>query len=143
MKILALKSTGKETSISVILNDEINSFSMSHNRKDRPVWNIFLDNVGNNKTFILSDIDLFAFGDDQNSYTATRTVASYMKGLAVALDKPLMSIEENLCKTFNIDSIAQIAKQRFIDSGFDKIKFDPKHANPKYEKDLKFKKLNE
>ena len=143
MKVLAIKSDGEETSISVILDDEINSFSMSHNRKDRPVWDIFLDNVGNNKTFILKDIDLFAFGDDQNSYTATRSVASYMKGLAVALDKPLISIEENLCKNFNIDSIAQIAKQRFVDSGYDKNKFDPRHANPKYEIDLKFKKLNE
>ena len=64
-----------------------------------------------------------------------------MKGLAVALDKPLMSIEENFCKNFNIDSIAQIAKQRFVDFGHNKNKFDPKHANPKYEIDLKFKKL--
>ena len=51
MKILALKSSGDETAISVMLDKEVNSFSMSHNRKDRPNWDMFLDNVGHNRIF--------------------------------------------------------------------------------------------
>ena len=41
MKVLAIKTSGDHTSISVILHDEVNSFSMSHERKDRPDWNFF------------------------------------------------------------------------------------------------------
>ena len=42
MKILAMKSSGDRTSVSVILNDEINSCSMTHQRKERPNWEMFL-----------------------------------------------------------------------------------------------------
>ena len=46
MKILAIKSSGDRTGISLMLNDEINSFTMDHDRKDRPNWDMFLDNIG-------------------------------------------------------------------------------------------------
>ena len=74
MKILAMKSSGDRTSVSVVLNDEINSCSMTHQRKERPNWEMFLSNIGLNKTFTLKEIDLFAFANNQNSYTATRTI---------------------------------------------------------------------
>ena len=90
MKILALKSCGDETAISVMLDKEVNSFSMSHNRKDRPNWDMFLDNVGHNRIFKLVDIDLFVFANNQNSFTATRIIASYLKGIATALNKPCL-----------------------------------------------------
>ena len=45
MKILAIKSSGDRTGISLMLNDEINSFTMDHDRKDRPNWDMFLDNI--------------------------------------------------------------------------------------------------
>ena len=51
MKILAIKTSGDHTSVSVILNDEINSFSMTHDRKERPDWNFFLANIGHKRTF--------------------------------------------------------------------------------------------
>ena len=55
MKILAIKTSGDHTSISVILNDEINSFSMTHDRKERPDWNLFLANIGHKRTFSLNN----------------------------------------------------------------------------------------
>ena len=93
MKILAIKSSGDRTAIGLMLNDEINSFSMDHGRKDRPNWEMFLENVGHKKIFNLNEIDLFAFENNQNSYTATRITASYLKGISAALKKPLISIE--------------------------------------------------
>ena len=57
MKILAIKSSGDRTGISLMLNDEINSFTMDHDRKDRPNWDMFLDNIGHKKIFNLSEID--------------------------------------------------------------------------------------
>ena len=82
MKILAIKSSGDRTSISVMLNDEINSFSMDHDRKDRPNWEMLLENIGHNTIFNLDEIDLFAFANNQNSYTATRIISSYLKGIS-------------------------------------------------------------
>ena len=49
MNVLAIKSSGDHTSVSVILNDDINTYSMSHERKERPDWNLFLSNVGYKK----------------------------------------------------------------------------------------------
>jgi tRNA A37 threonylcarbamoyltransferase TsaD len=142
MKVLAMNSSGDRTSISVLLDDEINSFTMSHERKERPNWDMFLDYVGHNQTFTLKEIDLFAFGNNQNSYTATRTIASYLKGLAIALERPLMSID---CTSDDIESddIAMIAKEKYTKADYRKDLFDPAQANPSYKEDLKFKKIHE
>ncbi len=141
MNVLAIKSSGDHTSISVILNQEINSFSMSHERKERPDWDLFLSSIGHNKTFKLKDIDLFAFANSQNSYTATRTIASFMKGIAVAIDKPLIVITDK-GEVFDAAEVAKEAKQNFLASGSNHKKFDPNLANPTYD-ETNFKKLDE
>ena len=139
MKILAIKSSGDRTGISLMLNDEINSFTMDHDRKDRPNWDMFLDNIGHKKIFNLSEIDLFAFENNQNSFTATRITASFLKGIAIALKKPLISIEDNL----DIEDLVIIAKEKFLSAEDADKRFDPKNVNPTYEEDIKFRKLNE
>ena len=139
MKILAIKSSGDRTGISLMLNDEINSFTMNHDRKDRPNWDMFLDNIGHKKIFNLSEIDLFAFENNQNSFTATRITASFLKGIAIALNKPLISIENNL----DIEELVIIAKEKFLSAEDAHKRFDPKNVNPTYEEDIKFRKLNE
>ena len=139
MKILAIKSSGDRTGIGLMLNDEINSFTMDHDRKDRPNWDMFLDNIGHKKIFNLSEIDLFAFENNQNSFTATRITASFLKGIAIALKKPLISIEDNL----DIEELVIIAKEKFLSAEDAHKRFDPKNVNPTYEEDIKFRKLNE
>ena len=141
MNILAIKSSGDHTSISVILDEEINTYSMSHERKERPDWDLFLSNIGHKKFFNLKDIDLFAFANSQHSYTATRTIASYMKGIAIGLDKPLIVVSDK-GDIFDADEVAKEAKENFLASGSDHKKFDPNLANPTYE-ETNFKKLNE
>ena len=143
MKILAMESSGDKTSASVMLDEEINSFTLSHARKDRPNWDMFLSNIGLNRNFELKDIDLFAFGNSQNSYTATRSIASYMKGIAVALGKPLIVIDENYQDEFQADTIAKLAKEKFLSLDSKDKTLDPNFANPSYSEDLNFKKLNE
>ena len=139
MKILAIKSSGDRTGISLMLNDEINSFTMDHDRKDRPNWDMFLDNIGHKKIFNLREIDLFAFENNQNSFTATRITATYLKGIATALKKPLISIENNL----DVEELVIIAKEKFLSAEDADKRFDPKNVNPTYEEDIKFRKLNE
>ena len=143
MKVLAMNSSGDKTSISVLLDNEINSFTMSHERKERPNWDLFLEFVGHNQTFALKEIDLFAFGNNQNSYTATRTIASYLKGLAIALEKPLISIDCSTDHDIEADDIAMIAKEKYAKAYYKKDLFDPAKANPSYKEDLKFKKIHE
>lgn len=141
MNVLAIKSSGDHTSVSVILDEDINTYSMSHERKERPDWNLFLSNVGYKKSFNLEDIDLFAFANSQNSYTATRTVATFLKGMAVGLQKPLIAINDEV-EVLDADEVAKKAKQTFLASGSDRKKFDPNLANPTYD-ETNFKKLNE
>ena len=116
---------------------------MSHERKDRPDWNFFLANIGHKRTFSLKDIDLFAFANSQDSYTATRTVASYLKGIAVALTKPLMAIDDEDDKSFEADMVAKIAKENFLAADKNYNQFDPNNANPTYIQETTFKKLDE
>ena len=141
MNVLAIKSSGDHTSVSVILDEDINTYSMSHERKERPDWNLFLSNVGYKKSFNLEDIDIFAFANSQNSYTATRTIATFLKGMAVGLEKPLIVINDN-SEVLDADEVAKKAKQTFLASGSDRKKFDPNLANPTYD-ETNFKKLNE
>jgi len=143
MKILAIKSSGDRTAIGIMLNDEINSFSMDHGRKDRPNWEMFLENVGHKKIFNLNEIDLFAFENNQNSYTATRITASYLKGISAALKKPLISIEDDSEDNLDIDKLLIIARDKFLSAESNEDTFDPKNANPIYNNDIKFKKLDE
>ena len=143
MKVLAMNSSGDKTSISVILDDEINSFTMSHERKDRPNWEMFLENVGHKQIFNLNEIDVFAFENNQNSYTATRITASYLKGITSALKKPLISIEGNLECDLDIEDLLITAKDKFLSDDINNNRFDPKNANPIYNDDIKFKKLDE
>lgn len=143
MKILAIKSSGDRTAIGLMMNDEINCFSMDHGRKDRPNWEMFLENVGHKKIFNLNEIDVFAFENNQNSYTATRITASYLKGITSALKKPLISIEGNLECDLDIEDLLITAKDKFLSDDINNNRFDPKNANPIYNDDIKFKKLDE
>ena len=143
MKILAIKSSGDCTSISVILDGEINSYSQSHERKERPDWDLFLANVGHNKLFSLKDIDLFAYANSQSSYTATRAIASYMKGISVGLNKPLMVVDDPDDDNLEADSIAKIAKEKFLSADSDHNNFDPNFANPSYLQETNFRKIDE
>ena len=143
MNILGMKSTGDHTSISVMLGDEINSFLTSHERKDRPNWEFLLSNIGHKKNFNLDEIDIFAFADCQNSYTATRLIASYLKGLATALGKPLIIVDDEINKDFEADSVVKDAKDIFLSNFKENNIFEPQNVNPSYKNDLKFKKINE
>ncbi len=95
------------------------------------------------KIFFLDDIDLFAYANSENSYTATRSVATYLKGVTVALDKPLIAVLAEEHEGFHADKILMSAKQQFENSGFNPKAFDPNDANPVYAIDTQYKKINE
>ena len=99
MKLLAIDSSGNQTSIALIYEDEILSCLKTHARMERPNWNILLEAVGINSHIKISDINIFAFGRGPGSYTGIRSLASFMKGLSWTQTKPLIGVS-------NLQSIA-------------------------------------
>lgn len=143
MKVIAIQSSGDQTSVCIINNDDILSYSLDHERKQRPDWNTMLLNIGLNSSFYLKDVDLFAYGNSTGSYTATRSVASYLKGISVALDRPLMAVSADNIDELSADSVAKLALDNFLQSDCDDSLFNPDDANPIYASDPQYKKVNE
>ena len=109
MKLLAIDSSGGTSSVALIYEDEILSYSKDHSRKQRPNWNKLLSSVGINSQINISEIDCFAFGRGPGSYTGIRSLASFMKGLSWTQDKPLIGIS-------NLKSIAYQANEQQNDT---------------------------
>ena len=143
MNVLAIQSSGNETSLCVILGDDVLEYSISHERKDRPNWQEMLSQIGLDSFFSMADIDIFAYANNEDSYTATRSVASYLKGISSALKKPLIIIDANKINTISSNLVAKNAIQKFKDSGMQSDLFDSKDANPTYALETKYKKINE
>jgi len=143
MNVLAIQSSGNETSLCVILGDDVLEYSISHERKDRPNWQEMLYQIGLDSFFSMADIDIFAYANNEDSYTATRSVASYLKGISSALKKPLITIDANNINTISSNLVAKNAIQKFKDSGMQSDLFDSKDANPTYALETKYKKINE
>ena len=143
MNILGFHSSGNQTSVSIMIDMEVNSFNCSHERKERPDWTMFLDKVGVNREIQLKDVDVFAFLDCQSSYTATRTIASYLKGLATALKKPLIVIDDNTEIELDSSDVVKLAKEKFLNANSNVDQFHPSLANPSYYLDTKYKKIND
>ena len=114
MKLLAIDSSGDSSSIAVIYEDEILSYSKKHARKERPNWNNLLSSVGINKQIHISEIDCFAFGRGPGSYTGIRSLASFMKGLSWTQKKPLIGIS-------NLQSIAYQANNEVMNTQYNVI----------------------
>ena len=143
MNILAIQSSGNSTSLCIILKDDVLQYSINHDRKDRPNWLEMLSQIGLDSFFSIDDIDIFAYANDEGSYTATRSVASFLKGISSALNKPLIIIAVDEINNISSDLIAKKARQKFIDSGMKADLFKPKNANPTYAVETQYKKIHE
>jgi len=143
MNVLAIQSSGNETSLCVILKDDVLQYSISHERKDRPNWLGMLSQIGLDSFFSLNDIDIFAYANNEDSYTATRSVASYLKGISSALNKPLIAIDVTETNNVSSNLVAKNALQKFMDSGMNSEIFNSKNANPTYAIETQYKKINE
>ena len=96
MNILGMKSTGDQTSVSVMLGDEINSFLTSHERKDRPNWEFLLSNIGHKKNFNLdaSSDALLLEGDPDLRYLREVNETYGSKDFLVLTYAPIASFTE-------------------------------------------------
>lgn len=102
MKILSLDVSGNYSSISMLHDDEVNTFTQTHDRKDRPDWDKLFSSIGFDSTKDFDSLDGMAFARGPGSYTALRITASFLKAIAEVKKLPLIAIS-------NLESIAHEA----------------------------------
>ena len=143
MNVLAIQSSGDQTSLCAIIKDDVIQYSIKHERKDRPDWSEMFSNLGLDSFFTLHDIDVFSYANNSSSYTATRSVAAYLKGITSAIGKPLIVIDSENIDSLDSDAIAKKAQEKFLNSKEDIKAFRPEIANPIYSSIPQYKKVNE
>lgn len=143
MNVLAIQSSGDQTSICAIIKDDIIQYSINHERKERPNWSKMLLSLGQDSFFDLEEIDIYAYANNSGSYTATRSVAAYLKGIASAVSKPLIVIDSDDIDSLNADDVAKKALAKYINSNEQAGEFTADKANPIYELIPQYKKINE
>ena len=104
MKILSLDVSGNYSSISLLNEDEVNTFTQTHDRKDRPDWDKLFSRIGFDSKKGFDTLDGLAFACGPGSYTALRITASFLKAIAEVKELPLIAIS-------NLESIAHQASQ--------------------------------
>ena len=143
MNVLAIQSSGNQTSLCAIIKDDVLQYSIKHERKDRPNWSEMLTSIGLNSFFTLEEIDIFAYANNSNSYTATRSVAAYLKGITSAISKPLIVIDTDDVDKIDSDAVAKKALDQYLNSKNNTDSFKPDNANPIYYSIPQYKKVNE
>ena len=102
MKILSLDVSGNYSSISMLNDDEVNTFTQTHDRKDRPDWDKLFSSISFDSTKDFDSLDGMAFARGPGSYTALRITSSFLKAIAEVKKLPLIAIS-------NLESIAHEA----------------------------------
>jgi len=113
MKILSLDVSGNYSSISLLHDDEVNTFTQTHDRKDKPDWDKLFTSIGFDSKEGFENLDGLAFACGPGSYTALRITASFLKAIAEVKKLPLIAIS-------NLESIAHEASN-WIDEAQVKI----------------------
>ena len=143
MNVIAIQSSGNQTSLCAIIKDDVVQYSIKHERKERPNWSEMLINIGLDSFFMLEDINVFAYANNSNSYTATRSVAAYLKGITSAISKPLIIIDSDDVDNLDADAVAKKAIEKYLNSKNNLDSFKPDTANPIYSSIPQYKKVNE
>ena len=143
MNVIAIQSSGNQTSLCSIIKDDVVQYSIKHERKERPNWSEMLINIGLDSFFTLEEIDVFAYANNSNSYTATRSVAAYLKGITSAISKPLIIIDSDDVDSLDADAVAKKAIEKYLNSKNNLDSFKPDTANPIYSSIPQYKKVNE
>ena len=99
MNILSIDTSGDSSSISSKIGDDLLSFQISHQRKERPDWENFLDHIGIFSNEDIKRFDLLVFGRGPGSYTAIRSSATFLKAISHTNKIPLMAVS-------NMESLA-------------------------------------
>ena len=149
MKIVSYDGSMQEkSSMSVLLENDINTETIEHGKKTRPSWETFFKRL-NLRHEDLSNIDLFLICTGPgSSYTAVRSSVSFFKALCTGLDKPLAGISCDELRNYrqknngtdNANSIEMInlvkpSIEDYLDSA-------PSSVNPMHDEEHSFREMN-
>ena len=70
MNVIAIQSSGNQTSLCAIIKDDVVQYSLKHERKKDQIRSEMLSFIGLDLFFRLEEIDIFAYANNSNSYTA-------------------------------------------------------------------------
>ena len=99
MNILSIDTSGDSSSISSKIGDDLLSFQISHQRKERPDWENLLNHIDIFSNEDIKRFDLLVFGRGPGSYTAIRGSATFLKAISHTNKIPLMAVS-------NMESLA-------------------------------------
>ncbi len=93
MKILALDSSGLVASVAVVMDDELlGEYTINHKKTHSQTLLPMLDEVVKMIELDMSTIDVIAVSAGPGSFTGLRIGSATAKGLALALDKKIVSV---------------------------------------------------
>jgi len=92
MNILAIESSSKECNVAIKYEKKIHELSAQMNNDSATSLPIITEELINNLSLHFSDLDAIAISMGPGSFTSLRVALSYAKGLAIALDIPIIPI---------------------------------------------------
>lgn len=93
MKILAIDSSGLVASVAVVDDDKLlGEYTINHKKTHSQTLLPMLDELANMIELDLNTIDAVAVAGGPGSFTGLRIGSATVKGLALALDKPVISV---------------------------------------------------
>lgn len=103
MKILALDSSGNVASAAVTENNTlIAEYTINHKKTHSQTLMGMLDEIVKMTELDLKDLDAFAVAAGPGSFTGLRIGSATVKGLAMALDKPVIGVPTVDALAYNI-----------------------------------------
>ena len=103
MKILALDSSGLVASVAVVENDNLlGEYTMNYKKTHSQTLLPMLDQVAGMMELDLNTIDVIAVSAGPGSFTGLRIGSATAKGLALALDKEIVSVPTVDAMAFNL-----------------------------------------
>ena len=93
MKILAVDSSGLVASVAVVMDDNLlGEFTMNYKKTHSQTLLPMLDELADMIELDLNTLDAIAVAGGPGSFTGLRIGSATVKGLALALDKPVIQI---------------------------------------------------
>lgn len=103
MKVLALDSSGLVASVAIVMDDElIGEYTINHKKTHSQTLLPMLDEVAKMIELDLNSLDFIAVSAGPGSFTGLRIGSATAKGIALALNKPIVSVPTIDAMAYNL-----------------------------------------
>ena len=103
MKILGIDSSGMVASVAIIQDDVIKAeYTMNHKKTHSETLLPMIDEIVKTSEIRLEELDAIAIAAGPGSFTGLRIGAATAKGLAMAIDKPIIPVKTCEGLAFNM-----------------------------------------